>query len=40
MKHLMFAILTALFCDAFVSAQKQSSIKPAGSYSQAGVTFA
>jgi hypothetical protein len=40
MKHLIIVILTALFCVAAVSAQEQSSIKPASSYSQAGVTFA
>ena len=40
MKHLIIEILTALFCVAAVSAQEQSSIKPASSYSQAGVTFA
>jgi hypothetical protein len=39
MKHLMMILLTALFC-AVVSAQKQSSIKPANVYSHAGVTFA
>jgi hypothetical protein len=40
MKHLIIVILTALFCAAVVSAQKQSLIKPASSYNQAGVTFA
>lgn len=40
MKQLIVIILTALFSVVVVSAQGQSSIKPASTYSQAGVTFA
>lgn len=40
MKHLIVIILTVLFYAAAASAQEQqSAIKPASSYSQAGVTF-
>ena len=40
MKHLTAIILTALFCVAAVSAQEQTTIKPASPYNQPGVTFA